>query len=150
MVSPWCLLLYGMPNSGKSTIAYHLVQNRSRNALIIDGDKHREMQFLGKKLGFSKEDIMENTRHVIKLAQFAQEQGMNVIIAQITPYKDQRDLMRKILDNFTEVFCDSSLESRQMRPNFRDSELVFETGDPDLVLNTEEPIEECCDKILNY
>ena len=149
LINSWCLLLYGMPNSGKSTIAYHLVQDRLRNALIIDGDKHREMQFLGKKLGFSKEDIMENTRHVIKLAQFAQEQGMNVIIAQITPYKEQRDLMRKNLDNFKEVYCSCPPNIRQNRPNFKDSDLVFEVSEPDLVIDTDiYSVEECCGRIL--
>jgi len=53
MKTPFCLLLTGEPNSGKSTIAYALVQKRLRNCLIIDGDKHREMQFLGKQLGFT-------------------------------------------------------------------------------------------------
>jgi len=145
----WCLLLSGMPNSGKSTIAYHLVQKRVRNALIIDGDKHREMQFLGKKLGFSKEDIMENTQHVIKLAQFAQEQGMNVIIAQIAPFAEQRVLMGFVLDNFLSVFCSCSLKVRKERPNFKDSELVYERGQYDLRVNTDlDTIEECCDKVL--
>ena len=147
---PWSLLLMGMPNSGKSTIAYNLVQNKIRNALIIDGDKHREMQFLGKKLGFSKEDIKKNTEHVVKMARFAQEQGMNVIIAQITPYIWQREMMRKGLDNFIEILCDCSEEERNKRPNYRDSELVFEVGEPDGVLYTgADTVEECSDLILN-
>ena len=148
-MKPWCLLLTGMPNSGKSTIAYHLVQKRIRNVLIIDGDKHREMQFLGRTLGFSKKDIMDNTEHVIKLAKFAMDQGINVIIAQIAPYKDQKDLMRKEIDNFTEVQCDCSKNRRSLRPNFVDSDLEYEIGNPDLILNTDElTIEECGNLVL--
>jgi adenylylsulfate kinase len=149
VLNPWCLLLSGMPNSGKSTIAYHLVQKRVRNALILDGDKHREMQFLGRKLGFSKSDIMENTRHVIKMASFAQEQGMNVIIAQITPFRAQRDLMRFNLKSFKEILCICPPNIRRERPNFKDSDLVFETSDPELVIDTNlHTVEECSDKIL--
>lgn len=144
----WCLLLTGLPNSGKSTIAYHLVQARIRNALVIDGDRHREMQFLGKTLGFEKEDIMENTEHVVKLAQFAQNQDINVIIAQITPYLEQRQLMRNKLDDFYEVFCECSCESRRKRLNFKHSELVYEHGGCDLAVNTDSlTIEACIDKI---
>ena len=68
MKRPWCLLLTGLPNSGKSTLAYLLVQKRIRNALVIDGDRHREMQFLDDELGFTDEDILKNNKHVIKLA----------------------------------------------------------------------------------
>lgn len=145
----WCLLLTGLPNSGKSTIAYHLVQNRVRNVLVIDGDKHRAMQFLGKSLGFGKEDIMANTEHVIKLARFAQDQDINVIIAQIAPYFDQRQLMRDKLDNFYEIFCDCVDEMRINRPNFKHSELVYERGGHDLLIGTDLlSIKDCIKKIM--
>src|SRR5210317_999285 len=104
MRETWTVLLTGMPNAGKSTIAYNLVQNKLRNTLIIDGDKHRQMQFLGEKLGFTREDILMNTHHVVKMAKFAQDQEMNVLIPQITPYIEQRILMGTHLDNFLEVY----------------------------------------------
>jgi adenylylsulfate kinase-like enzyme len=140
------MLLYGMPNSGKSTIAYELVQRRLRNTLIIDGDKHREMQFLGSKLGFSRSDIMRNTEHVIKLAKFAQDQGFNVLIAQITPYIRQRELMRVGLINFVSVYCYCPKPTRKTRPNYVESTLTFEVGKPDFRLNTSEmSVEKCVD-----
>ena len=149
MKTPFVLLLTGEPNSGKSTIAYALVQNRLRNCLIIDGDKHREMQFLGKHLGFTREDIMINNDHVIKLATFAQDQGFNVIIPQIMPHKEQRQAFHNILDNVYEVCLRCPKEERQKRLNYRDSELVYELGVPDMELQTDQnTIEECVDKIL--
>ena len=150
MKDNWCILLTGLPNSGKSTIAYNLVQKRIRNALIIDGDKHREMQFLEKKLGFSREDILENTLHVVKMAQFAQEQGMNVIIAQIAPYKAHRDYMRENIDNFYEIYCRCSIQERASRPNFVHSDLIYEhDGTFDFLVNTGEyTIDECVEIIL--
>jgi len=141
----WALLLTGMPNSGKSTIAYNLVQNKLRNTLIIDGDHHRQMQFLGEKLGFTKKDILANTEHVIKLAKFAQEQCMNVLIPQIAPYIEQRIMMSAQLNNFKEVYCECSFDKRSSRPNFRDSELIYEVSKKhDLIINTGElTIDEC-------
>jgi len=147
--TPWALLITGLPNSGKSTLAYTLVQKRIRNALVIDGDKHREMQFLGKKLGFSKEDIMENNAHVIKMAQFAQEQDINVVIAQIAPYREQREKLRESLINYYEVYCVCSDADRKSRPNFKDSELVYEEGGCDLAIPTSLlTVEESVDRIL--
>jgi adenylylsulfate kinase-like enzyme len=140
------MLIYGMPNSGKSTISYELVQRRLRNTLIIDGDKHREMQFLGKKLGFSREHIMHNTEHVIKLAKFAQDQGFNILIAQITPYVEQRELMSRFLSNFVTVYCHCPEEVRSQRPNFVESDLPFEVGKPDYKLDTSNlSLERCVD-----
>ena len=150
MKRPFALLLTGKPNSGKTTLAYALVQKRLRNCLIIDGDKHREMQFLG-KLGFSKEDILKNNGHVIKLAQFAQDQGFNVIISQIAPYEEQRVSMALKLKNFYEVFLDCSEDERSRRPNFVNSELSYQCGTPDLILDTEGcDVDECVDKILEF
>lgn len=147
--TPWALLITGLPNSGKSTLAYELVQRKVRNALIIDGDRHREMQFLGKKLGFSKEDILENNAHVIKMAKFAQEQGMNAVIAQIAPYREQRSLLRNSLQNYYEVYCYCDENVRVNRPNFVGTELVYEAGGCNLWLNTSEySIEESLDIIL--
>lgn len=147
----WCILLTGMPNSGKSTIAYELVQKKLRNTLVIDGDKHREMQFLGDEMGFGKEDIMKNNKHVIKLARFAQEQGFNVIIAQIAPYKDQRENMRNSLDNFIEIHLDCPEEERERRPNYVKSELKYEYGKTDFWLYTESmSIDQCVQYILDW
>ena len=148
MKLPFALLLSGEPNCGKSTLAYHLVQKRLRNCLVIDGDKHREMQFLGEKLGFTRDDIMRNTDHVIKLARFAQDQGFNVLIPQITPYLEQRQAMSKVLDNYWEVFVYAPKEVRMKRPNFTDSELIYEYGVPDLIVNTANTIDTCVNEIL--
>ena len=141
----------GPAASGKSTIAYALVQKRLRNCLIIDGDKHREMQFLNEKLGFTKSDIMRNNEHVIKLARFAQGQGINVLISQIAPYRQQRCDMRKKLENFHEVLLNCDDKTRASRPNFKESELVYEFDTADLALFTyREDLDTCVDRILEY
>ena len=151
MKRPFCLLLTGEPNSGKSTLAYALVQKRLRNTLIIDGDKHREAQFLGEKLGFTREDILKNNDHVIKLAKFAQDQGFNVLIPQIAPYVEQRLRMRAKLKNFYEVFLDCSRDVRGERANFTDTSLIYEKGYYDILISTDsELIDECVDQILEY
>ena len=149
MKRPFVLLLTGEPNCGKSTIAYELLQRGLRNCLVIDGDKHREMQFLGKKLGFTKEDILENNEHVIKLAKFAQEQGFNVIIPQIAPYLEQRQQIHYHLDNVLEIYLKCPKHVRSQRVNFKDSDLVYEEGGAQMTILTEVfPIHACAQMIL--
>ena len=144
MKKPWCILLTGPPNCGKSTLTYLLVQKRFRNVLIIDGDKHREMQFLGENLGFTDEDILKNNRHVIKLAQFAQDQEINVVIAQIAPLIAQRREMRENLKNFIEAKLGCPRAVRAKRANYVDTELVYQFSSPDLFVNTQKHSEEIC------
>ena len=149
MNTPFALLITGKPNSGKSTLAYELVQKHLRNVLIIDGDKHREQQFLGRKMGFTKDEIIQNNEHVIKLAQFCQEQGHSVIIAQICPFKEQRWEMRKRLQNFYEVLLHCRTDIRKSRPNYVESDLEYEYDAADLALFTDDkPICECVERIL--
>ena len=148
MKTPFALLLTGKPNSGKTTLAYALLQKRLRNCLIIDGDKHREMQFLG-ELGFSRADIIKNNEHVIKMAQFAQEQGINVIISQIAPYIEQRLNMSRSLESFYEIYLDCSREERSKRPNYVDSDLIYEKGTADMTIHTDFcNVDECVSEIL--
>ena len=148
MKTPFSILLTGMPNSGKSTIAYHLVQGHLRNTFVIDGDKHRQSQFLGEQLGFEKEDIMRNNKHVVALAKFAQGQGFNLLIPQIAPYIDQRNEFM-VLKNHIEVYCRCPLEARSKRDNFRDSDIVYEEGYPNLILDTDKmTIDECVNIIM--
>ena len=149
MKTPFCLLITGEPNSGKSTIEFYLRQKRLRNCLPLDGDKHRQMQFLGEKLGFTHGDIMRNNEHVIKMALYAQAHGFNVIVPQIMPYKEQREQFHKRLRNVYEVYLSCPKTERADRPNFRDSDLVYELGVPDLELQTDQlTIDECVDSIL--
>ena len=147
--TPFVLLITGKPNSGKSTLAYELVQKHLRNVLIIDGDKHREQQFLGRKMGFTRDEIMQNNEHVIKLAQFCQEQGFNVIIAQICPFKEQRWEMRKRLQNFHEVLLHCRTDVRRSRPNYIESNLEYEYDRADLALLSDDmSIRDCVSSVL--
>jgi len=92
---------------------------------------------------------MENNDHVIKMARFAQDQGFNVIIPQIMPYKEQRQAMSDKLQSCLEVCLRCPKSEREKRLNYRDSELVYELGVPDLELQTDQySIDECVDMIL--
>ena len=90
MKRPYCIWITGMPNSGKSTIAYYLLQNKLRHCVVIDGDKFRET--VNPELTFSREDIIENNRTAIKVIKQLMSMGFNVIVAMITPYEEIREM----------------------------------------------------------
>ncbi len=101
--------LTGLPCSGKTTIAKKLAKyfrKRKRPVQILDGDVVRKT--ICKDLGFSKTDRDKNIERAAYIAQMLAENGVNVIVAFVSPYRKMRNFARKICPNFIEVYvkCD--------------------------------------------
>ncbi|HLN93614.1 MAG TPA: adenylyl-sulfate kinase [Thermoanaerobaculia bacterium] len=102
----------GLSGAGKTTIS-HLVekelQDRGSRVEVLDGDVVREN--LSKGLGFSKEDRDTNIRRIAFVADLLSRNGVPVITAAISPYREIRDEARELMgDRFIEVFVKASVE----------------------------------------
>ena len=102
----------GLSGAGKTTIS-KLVEEElhgRRNRLeILDGDVVREN--LSKGLGFSKEDRDTNIRRIAFVADLLSRNGVPVITAAISPYREIRDEARELMgDRFIEVYVKASVE----------------------------------------
>lgn len=85
--------LTGLPSAGKTTIA-GIVADQLRAAgektvEVLDGDVVRT--HLSKGLGFSKEDRDENIRRIGFVASMLARNGVTVLVAVISPYREARD-----------------------------------------------------------
>ena len=105
----------GLSGAGKSTLAQAL---RARLAPdgpveILDGDEVR--LYLSRGLGFSKEDRDTNVRRIGYVARLLARNGVAVIAAAISPYRDVRDELRRLaLEDgipFVEVHADATIEA---------------------------------------
>lgn len=108
--------LTGLPCSGKTTISKELEEYfRGKNLPVqrLDGDVVR--QTVNSDLGFSKKDRDENIRRVTHIANMLSENGVNVIVAFVSPYRKMRNFARKTCPNFVEVFVKCDLEECQRR-----------------------------------
>ena len=114
-----CVLwLTGLSGSGKSTIATELERelfNLGRHVYVLDGDNIRHG--LCSDLGFSPKDRTENIRRIGEVAKLFADAGVICITAFISPYRADRDLVRKIIprDRFMEVFVNAPLEVCEQR-----------------------------------
>lgn len=86
--------IYGQSKSGKTTFAKELQQKTG--AILLDGDKMRAT--INKDLDLSQEGRWENNLRIARLAKELENQGFDVIIATILPYKDLRFEVWKITD----------------------------------------------------
>ncbi len=107
-----CLWFTGLSGSGKSTLA-NLTQERlfsmAVQTYILDGDNIRHG--LNSDLGFSAADRVENIRRVGEVAKLFVDSGTIIITAFISPFREDRNRVRKLLgDRFIEIFVDSDLE----------------------------------------
>ncbi|MEQ9823572.1 MAG: sulfate adenylyltransferase subunit CysN [Puniceicoccaceae bacterium] len=123
--APATIWLTGLSGSGKSTIAQHLEAKlvaMGKKAYILDGDNIRHG--LNSDLGFRPEDRKENIRRIAEVAALMNDAGLIVITAFISPYQEDRDTARGIVDRatadakrkrFHEIFVDTPLEVCEAR-----------------------------------
>ncbi len=102
----------GLSGAGKTTIS-HLVETelrgRGSRLELLDGDVVREN--LSKGLGFSKEDRDTNIRRIAFVADLLSRNGVPVITAAISPYREIRDEAREHMgDRFIEVYIEASVD----------------------------------------
>jgi adenylyl-sulfate kinase len=160
------LWLTGLPRSGKSTVA-GLVAGRLRalgveSVEVLDGDIIREG--LCRDLGFSRADRTENIRRIAFVSKLLTRNGVAVIVAAISPYREDRELAREEIQSFVEVWCRASIDACASRDykglyeRARRGEITNLTGvndpyeepeDADLVLDTEgEPPERSAERVM--
>jgi len=108
----FCLWFTGLSGSGKTTITTLLVKEfrrRGSKLEVLDGDIVREN--LSKGLGFSKEDRDTNIRRIAFVADLLSRNGVPVITAAISPYREIRDEARaKMNGRFIEIYTKAPLE----------------------------------------
>ena len=102
----------GLSGAGKTTISEIVekeLHDRGSRVEVLDGDVVSEN--LSKGLGFSKEDRDTNIRRIAFVADLLSRNGVPVITAEISPYRELRDEARETMgDRFIEVFVKASVE----------------------------------------
>ena len=150
-MKPFILWMTGLPCSGKTTIVKDL-QKDIPNLAMLDGDELREW-FSSKD--FSKAGRVEHNKKVANLAKFLLKHGVPSIVSLVSPYLENRENAREIIDagdQFTECYVKCSLEkceerdTKGMYAKARKGEIKGFTGidapyeapeKPDLVIDTE-------------
>jgi adenylylsulfate kinase len=105
----------GLSGAGKTTLAESLVPElraRGLNVEVLDGDEVRTN--LSKGLGFTKEDRDTNIRRIGYVSRLLARNGVAVISAAISPYREIRDEVCQSFEaegiQFIEVYVKCPLE----------------------------------------
>ena len=163
--------LTGLSGAGKTTLARSLSGQLTAAGLLVetlDGDEVREN--LSRGLGFSQEDRNTNINRIGFVARLLARNGIVVLGAAISPYRQSRDDVRRRIEaddvRFIEVFVRCPLETlveRDVKGLYAKAlagEIEHFTGvsdpyeeplEPDITVDSSlESIEQSAAKILSY
>ena len=164
MDNGFCIWLTGLSGSGKTTIAQELMRRFEGKRYIesMDGDEIRKG--LSRDLGFSKDDRNEHNHRVIFCSKLLARNGVVVVVALISPYRETRAYAKNEIPNTFEVFVKAPIDvciERDPKGLYKKAlagEIKNFTGiddpyeeplDPDVIVETDkETVEESVDKIL--
>jgi adenylylsulfate kinase len=157
----------GLSGAGKTTISKGValeLKARGHRVEILDGDVVRT--HLSQGLGFSKQDRDINVCRIGFVASLLSRNQVIAIVAAISPFKDAPEQVRKMNENFVEVYVKASLETCEQRDVkglyalARAGKIQEFTGisspyeeplNPEIVCNTQqENVEESIAKVIKY
>ncbi len=165
-LKPTVLFFTGLSGSGKSTISEKvhgsLVQ-QNYEVEHLDGDAIRD---IFPKTGFSRQERTAHLKRVGYLAGRLQTHGVFVIGSFIAPYREARDFVRTLCDDFTEIYISTPLEECERRDvkglykKARNGEITQFTGiddpyeppeNPELTIDTTNiSVNEAVKKVLDF
>lgn len=161
--------LTGLSGAGKTTVSIALESvlfEQKALVTILDGDVVRSG--LNQDLGFSAEDRKENIRRIGEVAKLLANQSFVVIVAFISPFREDREWVRQSMDDgrFIEVFVDCPLavceerDTKGLYKKARKGEISDFTGisspyeppmSPEIHIKTSEhSVEDCVGKIIHF
>lgn len=118
-----CVLWFtGLSGSGKSTLATEVEKRLFQSGVrtyVLDGDNIRHG--LNRDLGFGKDDRKENIRRIGEVAKLFVDAGIVTLTAFISPYREDRDMVRGLFEpgEFIEIDVKCSLEEMRAQRSER-------------------------------
>jgi adenylylsulfate kinase len=100
----------GVSGSGKTTLATQLTEELARRMPVelLDGDMVRE--FFEQDLGYTRADRTANVKRIAFAAKLLADHGVTVVVANIAPYYDVRDFIRRHIPRYVQIFLDLPME----------------------------------------
>ena len=130
----------GQPGSGKTVLANLLKKKYLPHAYRIDGDEMRE---LFKNKDYSMKGRIANIDAAQKIAHYLHNQGKDVIVSLVSPYLDQREEFKDMMEwQLQEIFVHYNIaEIRRGREEYHVMDFqkpIFDYLDVDTTLETPE------------
>ncbi len=157
----------GLSGSGKTTLGLRITEELRKirkEAAFVDGETVRK--FFEDELGFDRQSRIQNVKRIAFGATLLADNNVTVIVANIAPYYEVRDFIRKHIPKYIQVYCKASFEecaardtkgqySKAAGGKIKNMIGMDEPYDvprrPDIIVDTiNESVDESVNKILKY
>jgi len=105
----------GLSGSGKSTVAIHvaeMLRTEGRRVEMLDGDAIRAVFPM---TGFTRSERDAHVKRVGYLASRLEFHGVTVVASLVSPYRESRDFVRGLCQEFVEIHVSTPIEECERR-----------------------------------
>ncbi len=157
----------GLPGSGKTTIASKVGEVLGKRGVAVehlDGDEFRKT--IGRDLGFTRDDRNRNIERAANVAALLVKHGILVLGTFVSPYREQREMVKRIVPGAIEIFVNAPLDvcierdpkgmykeaKAGTRAQFTGIQQDYEIPErPDLALETDRlGVDECVEAVIRH
>ena len=115
-MAPFSIWIIGPSAVGKTTISkiyYNQLKLTNDKLVLIDGDQVRRLY--ENNLGYDPTSRSKNTYRYMNLVKWLMEHGISSIVAVISPFQKDREVCRREIKNYKEIYLNCSLDERIKR-----------------------------------
>jgi adenylylsulfate kinase len=131
--------LTGPSGVGKTTLGRKITDyifERKLPVRFLDGDVVRS--FFDQDLGYSRLDRIMNVKRMAFAAFELSQQGVHVVVANIAPYYEVRDFLRKKLPTYIQIYLKASLQTLKDR-DVKGLYKLYHDGHQQMMVGLDEP-----------
>jgi len=121
----WAVWLTGLPGSGKTTIANELIKKFEQDKIKVEYLRMDEIRkILTPQKEYTEKERDYAYRALVSIGKFLTDNGINVLIDATAHKKVWRELARKLIQNFVEVYVKCPFEICITRETRRKDNLI--------------------------
>ncbi|MDZ7861127.1 MAG: adenylyl-sulfate kinase [Candidatus Krumholzibacteriota bacterium] len=109
-IEPFVVWIKGLSGAGKTEVAKIVVERLRERELKTDHLDGKTIRKIFPRTGFTKPEVNRHIKRVGLLASRLEQNGVFVIASFISPYRESRDFVRDLCNNFIEVYLSTPLK----------------------------------------
>jgi len=114
-IEPFNLWFTGLPLSGKSTLADAVYKELKKQDIPLERLDSKDIRELIPDVGFERSDRHRHLSRIGHLIRTLQNNSVSAIASFVSPYKESRDAIKGMTNNYIEVYVKASLETCKSR-----------------------------------
>jgi adenylylsulfate kinase len=114
-IQPFVVWITGLSGSGKTEIAKIVAEKLNRKQLKTEHLDGETIRHLFPRTGFAKNEVDEHIKRIGLLASRLEGRGVFVVASFISPYRESREFVRDLCNNYVEVYLSTPLEYCEKR-----------------------------------